>query len=84
MPRAQRMRDMGETQKKFTNVFVKNFGEQLDKDKLEKLFSKHGKITSCAVMTDGEGKNKGFGFVAFATPEEAEKVGNFRDTKKWD
>ena len=84
MPRTQRMRDMGETQKKFTNVFVKNFGEQLDRDKLEKIFSNHGKITSCAVMTDGEGKNKGFGFVAFATPEEAEKVGNFRDTKKWD
>lgn len=76
VPRAQRMRDMGETQKKFTNVFVKNFGENLDKEKLEKLFSKHGKITSCAVMTDSEGKSKGFGFVAFSTPEEAEKAVN--------
>jgi len=76
VPRAQRMKEMGETQKKFTNVFVKNFAENLDKEQLEKLFAKFGKITSCAVMSDGEGKSKGFGFVAFSTPEEAEKAVN--------
>lgn len=65
---------MGETTKRFTNVFVKNFGEQMDKDELEKMFAKYGEITSCAVMCDGEGKSKGFGFVAFKNAEEAEKV----------
>jgi polyadenylate-binding protein len=75
-PRAARMRDMGETAKRFTNVFVKNFGEDIDHEKLEKMFSKYGKINSCAVMSDGEGKSKGFGFVAFANPEEAEKAVN--------
>jgi polyadenylate-binding protein len=75
-PRAQRLRDMGETTKRFTNVFVKNFGEQMDKDELEKMFAKYGEITSCAVMCDGEGKSKGFGFVAFKNAEEAEKAVN--------
>ena len=32
--------------KKFTNVYVKNFGENLPEEKLEEVFSKFGKITS--------------------------------------
>lgn len=75
-PRAARMREMGETARRFTNVFIKNFADELDKEKLEKLFSKFGKITSSAVMTDAEGKSKGFGFVAFENPEDAEKAVN--------
>jgi polyadenylate-binding protein len=35
--------------RKFTNIFVKNFGDQLDEDKLRELLSKHGKITSFKV-----------------------------------
>ncbi|VDM52094.1 unnamed protein product [Angiostrongylus costaricensis] len=70
-PRSQRMREMGESTKKFTNVFIKNFGESLDKEGLQKLFEPFGQITSCAVMTDAEGKSKGFGFVAYEQPEQA-------------
>lgn len=73
-PRA--LREMGDTTKKFTNVFVKNFGKDLDRDGLEKIFSKFGEITSCAVMTDGEGKSKGFGFVAFKNSDDAENAVN--------
>lgn len=73
-PRAQRLREMGETARRFTNVFVKNFGEDMDREKLEEVFSQYGKIASCIVMTDGEGKSKGFGFVAFENPEDAEKA----------
>jgi polyadenylate-binding protein len=75
-PRAARLREMGESARRFTNVFVKNFGEELDKDKLEKLFGQFGNINSCVVMTDSEGKSKGFGFVAFEQPEDAEKAVN--------
>lgn len=77
-PRAARMREMGETARRFTNVFVKNFADELDKEKLENLFLKFGKITSAAVMIDADGKSKGFGFVAFENPEEAEKVLSFK------
>lgn len=75
-PRAARLREMGETTRRFTNVFVKNFGEHFNKEQLEALFGKYGKITSCAVMQDPEGKVKGFGFVAFENFEDAEKAVN--------
>lgn len=47
MSRNQRV-DVGGS-RKYTNVFVKNFGDQLDEEKLRDLFSKYGKITSCKV-----------------------------------
>ena len=75
MPRTTRLLQLGETGQKFTNVFVKNFADELDKDELEKMFNKFGKITSAVVMVDDEGKSRGFGFVAFENPDEAEKAG---------
>jgi polyadenylate-binding protein len=60
--------------RKFTNIFVKNFGDQLDEDKLRELFSKHGTITSCKIENDENGNSKGFGFCSFESPEEAEEA----------
>ena len=74
LPRNSRLRDIGDHVLRYTNVFVKNFGDDLDKEKLENLFSKFGKILSCAVMTDSEGKSKGFGFVSFENAEDAEQA----------
>ena len=37
--------------KKFTNVYVKNFGENLPEEKLEEVFSKFGKITSYKLVS---------------------------------
>jgi polyadenylate-binding protein len=55
----------------YTNVFVKNLPENCTKEELEELFSKHGKITSCVISPDTTTKNRAFGFVNFATAEEA-------------
>lgn len=74
IPRKEREKLMGEKARKFTNVFVKNFGEDLDDEKLTEMFGKYGKITSCKVMTNDEGKPKGFGFVAFDDATNAEKA----------
>lgn len=75
VPRKEREKELGEKAKKFTNVYVKNFGEELGDDKLKELFSKYGKITSYKViMADESGKNKGFGFVSFEDSEAAEKA----------
>lgn len=65
------MKELGESGLKYTNVFVKNFGEHLDQEKLSAMFSKFGEITSAVVMTDAQGKPKGFGFVAFADQDAA-------------
>jgi polyadenylate-binding protein len=72
MSRNQRAGEAGP--RKFTNIFVKNFGDQLDEDKLRELFSKHGKITSCKIENDENGHSKGFGFCSFESPEEAEEA----------
>jgi len=72
MSRNQRVEAGGP--RKFTNIFVKNFGDQLDEEKLRELFSKHGKITSCKVENDENGHSKGFGFCSFENPEEAEEA----------
>ena len=37
--------------RKYTNIFIKNFGDQYDEEKLRELFSKHGKILSLKVKS---------------------------------
>jgi polyadenylate-binding protein len=74
MSKKERLEKTGNQPKKFTNVFVKNFGEEMDDEKLREICSGAGNIVSLKVMCDQEGKSKGFGFVSFETPEEAEKA----------
>jgi len=75
VPRKEREKELGEKAKKFTNVYIKNFGDDLSEEKLTEIFSKFGKITSFKVMSDeGTGRNKGFGFVSFEDSESAEKA----------
>lgn len=71
-PRAARLREMGDSGRKFTNVYVKNFGEDLDEDSMQALFEPFGKITSLVIQRDEDKKSRGFGFVAFEEPEAAE------------
>ncbi|XP_076944229.1 polyadenylate-binding protein 2-like [Bidens hawaiensis] len=56
------------------NLYVKNLDDGIDDDKLKKLFSEYGTITSCKVMLDPNGNSRGSGFVAFSTPEEASQA----------
>lgn len=74
MTRRERIDMMGDRAKKFTNVYVKNFGDTLDDDKMRELFETCGPITSCKVMTDENGKSKGFGFVGYEEHESAQKA----------
>ena len=78
VPRKERIMALGEKAQKFTNVFIKNFGDEIDDDKLREMFEKYGKITSHKVMSLPDGKGKGFGFVCFENPEDADKVTNLR------
>ena len=65
----------GQKLNQFTNVYIKNLTEDMDTDeKLEKYFSAYGTVVSAKVMTDENGKSKGFGFVNFEEPEQAEKA----------
>lgn len=74
MTRRERIDMMGDRARKFTNVYVKNFGQALDDDKLREMFEQCGPIMSCKVMCDETGKSKGFGFVSFEDHESAQKA----------
>ncbi|XP_048433412.1 polyadenylate-binding protein 8-like [Pyrus x bretschneideri] len=56
------------------NLYVKNLDDTIADDKLLELFSPFGTITSCKVMRDPSGVSRGSGFVAFSTPEEANRA----------
>jgi len=55
------------------NVYVKNLDDEIDDDFLNESFAAYGTITSAKVMRDETtGVSKGFGFVCFSKPEEAQ------------
>ncbi|KAL0268577.1 UNVERIFIED_CONTAM: hypothetical protein PYX00_010458 [Menopon gallinae] len=74
IPRKEREKELGEKAKRFTNVYVKNFGDDFSDELLREMFEKFGRITSHKVMSKDDGKSMGFGFVAFEDPEAAERA----------
>lgn len=72
LTRGQRTDVGGISNKKFTNVFIKNFGDNVDEDMIQEMFSKYGEITSCVVAKGDDGKSKGHGFVNFKDAIAAE------------
>ena len=68
---------------KKNNIYVKEIPKKNFTDKeLIELFSKFGKINSAIVLKDEKGESKGFGFVCFENPEDAEKAKNEMNGKK--
>ncbi|XP_029348909.1 polyadenylate-binding protein 4 [Echeneis naucrates] len=72
--RKEREAELGAKAKEFTNVYIKNFGDDMDDDRLKELFDKYGKTLSVKVMTDTTGKSRGFGFVSYEKHEDANKA----------
>uniref|UniRef100_A0AAQ6IHH6 PABP n=1 Tax=Anabas testudineus TaxID=64144 RepID=A0AAQ6IHH6_ANATE len=71
--RKEREAELGAKAKEFTNVYIKNFGDDMDDDRLKEIFDKYGKTLSVKVMTDPTGKSRGFGFVSYEKHEDANK-----------
>uniref|UniRef100_A0A8C7GFT4 Polyadenylate-binding protein n=1 Tax=Oncorhynchus kisutch TaxID=8019 RepID=A0A8C7GFT4_ONCKI len=72
--RKEREAELGAKAKEFTNVYIKNFGDDMNDDKLKEMFDQYGKILSVKVMTDPSGKSRGFGFVSYEKHEDANKA----------
>lgn len=58
----------------FNNVYVKGFPVEYNDENLEDLFKEFGKVQNVAIMRDGTGVSKGFGFVCFEDSVSAEKA----------
>ncbi|XP_040903537.1 embryonic polyadenylate-binding protein-like [Toxotes jaculatrix] len=72
--RKEREVEFGTKAMKFTNVYIKNFGEDYGDDKLKEVFSAFGRTLSVRVMKDERGRSRGFGFVNYANHEDAQKA----------
>ncbi|NP_001091917.1 polyA-binding protein [Strongylocentrotus purpuratus] len=70
IPRKERLMQMGDHQKQFTNVFIKNLAEDVDDGKLAEFGGQYGSILSAKIMFD-DSKSKGFGFISFEDHEAA-------------
>jgi len=81
IPRKEREKELGEKAKLYTNVYVKNFGDELSDESLLQMFEPFGKVTSHRVMIK-DGKSRGFGFVAFESADAAEDAVKALDGKK--
>ena len=49
MSRRERMEVLGDKAKKFTNVYIKNFGENYSDDELKDMFEQYGNVISAKV-----------------------------------
>merc|ERR1740127_329622 len=56
------------------NLYIKNLDEKMEDADLKQLFEPFGAVTSAVVKKDENGMGKGFGFVCFASPDEATKA----------
>lgn len=72
--KGDRMRDMGDRSKQFTNVFVKNLPEDFTEEDLKTLVTGFGECLSVKLMSDDYGKSKCFGFCSYNDHEEADKA----------
>lgn len=54
-------------------LYVGNLAYSATEESLNTLFSQHGTVDSCQLITDREtGRSKGFGFVEMSSDEEAQ------------
>ncbi|XP_031431953.1 polyadenylate-binding protein 1A isoform X2 [Clupea harengus] len=72
--RKEREAELGARAKEFTNVYIKNFGEDMNDEKLREIFAHYGPALSIRVMMDDVNRSKGFGFVSFERHEDAQRA----------
>jgi polyadenylate-binding protein len=56
------------------NLYIKNLEDEITEDRLKKEFSQFGTIKSARIMIDEKTNSRGFGFVCYSTPEEAQRA----------
>jgi len=59
------------------NLYVKNVDDEVSDEELLKIFSEHGAVANAKIMRDPmNNSSKGFGFVCYNSPEDAQKAIN--------
>jgi len=63
-----------------TTIYVKNLAFPVDEAKLREHFRKCGEIQQVMVCRNAQGRSRGFGFVEFATKDQAQDALAYNDT----
>ncbi|CAO3642367.1 unnamed protein product [Mucor fragilis] len=76
IPKSEReaVEDQSKQQQKFTNIYIKNIALDVSEDDIKGLFATFGPVSSILIQRDEYNNSKGFGFVNFENPEDAEKA----------
>lgn len=69
--RRERMSRMEHMKQNYTNLYVKNIAPEVEEEEFKQMFEKYGQVVSMSLPLDNENKSRGFGFVNFATHEQA-------------
>lgn len=56
------------------NLYIKNLEDGVNEERLRMEFSAFGEVKSVKIMTDEKAATRGFGFVCYSTPEEAQRT----------
>ncbi|KAG7902877.1 hypothetical protein KL907_004010 [Ogataea polymorpha] len=70
----------GEDQLDRRTLFVQSIPVEATKEELNEFFSQYAPVRHSVIVTDTEGKSRGFGFVSFVTDEDA--LSALKETKK--
>jgi len=71
-------------QTQWTNLYVKQFYNHWDEQKLTELFAPFGNLVSLYLARDADKKSRGFAFVNYASHEEAEEALKGLNGKKFE
>ncbi|KAI9257704.1 hypothetical protein BY458DRAFT_535209 [Sporodiniella umbellata] len=74
LSKRERESQSGTQRIQFTNVYAKNIPLSVSDEELSQLFETYGTVTSCLITRDEKGSSKGFGFVNFEKPDDAQKA----------
>lgn len=55
-------------------IYVGALSEETTEQDLQRFFSEFGSVTNAKIITDKQGRTRGYGFVTFKTIEEAQRV----------
>ncbi|KAH3671674.1 hypothetical protein OGAPHI_000379 [Ogataea philodendri] len=69
-----RLKELEMKKLKYTNLYVKNFPDDLPKERLTEVFGKYGDIESVFLPQSSDNLNKGYAFINFKTHEDAMKA----------
>ncbi|CAM8924021.1 unnamed protein product [Rhodiola kirilowii] len=73
--RPERITRVFDTEHTAPRIYVGNLPWQVDNERLEQIFSEHGKVVEARIVYDREtGRSRGFGFVTLSTESEVQNA----------